>query len=429
MAPRPVVVVIGAGFGGVAVAKDLRKHPVDVVLIDRRNYHLFQPLLYQVATAGLNPGDIAQPIRSMLRPGRHLDVILGDVETIDLDERRVHLLDGRDIAYDYLVVAAGAHTSYFGNDDWEHHAPGLKTVEDAIEIRARVLSAFETADRSRDPDEQARSLTFVVVGAGATGVEMAGAISGIATEIIGKYFTHFDARRTRVILVEGSGAVLGTMDPKLSRSARRQLEDLGVEVLTNTYVTDVTGHDVEIEHDGLRFRIPTQTIVWAAGVGGSPLAEQLGIDLDRAGRAPVDDSLSIEGRPELFVIGDMARFEQGGEVVPGVAPAAMQGGSHVASVIAADLAGEERPAFRYVDKGTMAAIGRSKAVAQIGPIKVSGFTAWVIWWAVHIALLVGFRNRVFVMLGWGWSWLTRRRGVGLITTKWMTRFAERDTDG
>ncbi|MDJ0791630.1 MAG: NAD(P)/FAD-dependent oxidoreductase [Acidimicrobiia bacterium] len=414
---RPQVVVIGAGFGGLEAAKRLSELRVAVTIIDRRNYHLFQPLLYQVATGGLNPGDIAEPVRSILRD-RDVEVVLGDVVAIDNDEDHVQLADGRVYPFDYLVVATGMQTSYFGHPEWAVSAPGLKSIEDATEIRRRVLSAFELADRTDDDAERRRSLTFVVVGAGATGVEMAGAIAEVAKHGMARSFRSFDASQARIFLLDAGSRVLPSFHPSLSRTALRQLNGLGVTTVLGAAVTGVDEQGVDMERSGEADRIEANTVVWAAGVSGSPIGRLVSDDLDRQGRVIVDQHLAVPGRPNVFVIGDLARFDQDGAAIPAVAPAAIQGAQHVASTVSADLDGRTRPRFHYVDKGSMATVGHSAAVMEIGRLRAGGFVAWVAWWALHIALIVEFRSRMLVMFGWGWSWLTRRRGVGIITRPW-----------
>ena len=412
------VVIVGGGFGGLEATKRLASAPVRITLIDRRNHHLFQPLLYQVATAGLNPADIAHPIRAILRSQDNVEVLLGEVVDIDTSDDEVVVDDGSRIGFDHLVLAAGARHAYFGHPEWELHAPGLKSVEDALEIRRRVLSAFETAERSGDADERRAALTFVVVGAGPTGVELAGAIAEIATHTLARDFRRIDPTTAKVVLVEGLDRVLSTLDPRLSAQAEQQLTGLGVDVLTETTVTGVDERGVDIADQGGTGRIDAQTVLWGAGVAASPLARSLAVELDPAGRIPVDGSLAVPDHPSVLVIGDMAAATSRGEPVPGVAPAAIQGGRHVAAVIRADLAGRGRPTFRYRDKGSLATIGRSAAVAEFGRFRFAGFFAWVLWWAVHIALLIGFRSRALVLFGWGWSWLTFKRGARLITTGW-----------
>lgn len=404
---RPRVVIVGSGFAGMNAAKGLRGVEVDITIIDRRNFHLFQPLLYQVATAALNPSDIAYPIRSVFRHQDNVEVVLmAEVVGVDIDAREITLDDGAEVGYDYLILATGATHSYFGNEQWEGIAPGLKTVEDALTIRARVLKAFENAEK--DPAGAERWLTFVVVGAGPTGVELAGALVEIAVHALEDEFHEINPQRTRVILVEGADRVLPPYPPSLSVSARHQLEDLGVEVRTEAMVE-------EIDTDGVTLaggdRIEAGTVLWAAGVRASSLGALLGVETDRSGRVPVESDLSVPGHPEVLVLGDLAAIQG----VPGVAPAAMQMGRHAARVIRADLVGAERPGFRYSDKGSLATIGRARAVADIRGWRFGGILAWVAWLAIHIFYLIGFRNRFFVLAGWAWHYLTFKRGARIIT--------------
>jgi NADH dehydrogenase len=409
---RPHVVIIGGGFGGVSAARALRAAPVDVTLIDRTNHHVFQPLLYQVATATLAPSDITAPIRWMLRHQRNARVLLAGAERIDPDRRVVVLDDGRGVAYDYLVVATGARHSYFGHDEWEASAPGLKSIDDALEIRRRFLLAFEEAEKAEDPEEQEAWLTFVIVGAGPTGVELAGMLPDIARKALRADFRRVDTARTRVVLLEGSPRVLGTYPEGLSERARRDLEELGVEVRTGTMVTGVDAEGVTIGSERIRAR----TVFWAAGNVASPLAGSLGAPLDRAGRVLVEPDLSVPGRSEVFVVGDLAASKrEDGSLVPGVAPAANQMGKAAARAIRRALAGEPRPPFRYLDKGNLATIGRAKAIAEFGRVHVTGFAAWLLWLFIHIMYLVGFRNRVSVLLQWAYAYFTYQRGVRLIT--------------
>jgi len=408
------VAIVGAGFGGLAVAKRLGGMPVEVTVVDRRNHHLFQPLLYQVATAGLNPSDIAYPIRSTLRSNPNTRVRLAEVHRVD-PERRVVVLDGEELPYDHLVLACGATHSYFGHDEWSMHAPGLKTIEDALEIRRRLLSALEEAEQETDTDRRRALLSFVVVGAGATGVEMAGAITEIAFQAAARDFRRIDPTTAKVVLVEAADRVLSTYPPRLTARAEDQLRSLGVDVRTSVLVTGVDTGGVDTD----RGRIDAATVIWAAGVAASPLARSLGSELDGAGRVIVEDDLSLPGHPEILVIGDMAHAETKGRLVPGVAPAALQAGRHAAAVIRADLDGRPRPTFRYRDKGSLATIGRSAAVAHIGPLQISGLPAWLLWWLVHLAYLVDFRSRLLVLFGWAWQYLTFQRGARLITQPWQ----------
>jgi NADH dehydrogenase len=407
---RPRVVIIGGGFGGIEAAKVLARADVRVTLIDRRNHHLFQPLLYQVATAALNPANIATPIRRIFRGTENIEVLLGQVESVDVPGRVVKLTDG-EIPYDYLIVATGATHSYFGHDEWEEFAPGLKTLEDATTIRRRVLLAFEAAEREPDSRRRREWTTFVVVGAGPTGVELAGALAEIARHDLTGEYHNFNPARSRVILVEAGPRVLASYDADLSESARKQLEHLGVDVRTDVKVTGIDAEGVSTDAG----QIEARTVIWAAGVQGSPLAKTLGVPLDHAGRVKVEPDLSIPGAPEVFVIGDLASIEQDGKPVPGVAPAAMQGGKHAAKVILATLKGKPRPPFRYLDKGSLATIGRNSAVAEIGKAHLSGIVAWLAWSLIHVFFLIGFRNRTLVMLEWGWLYLFHDRGSRLIT--------------
>ncbi|MEA2236059.1 MAG: hypothetical protein QOC81_783 [Thermoanaerobaculia bacterium] len=407
------IVIIGGGFGGLYAAKSLRRAPVRITLVDRRNYHLFQPLLYQVATAALNPSDIAAPIRSVLRHQENVSVILGDAISIDLDRKLIQLTDG-EVAYDILIIATGATHSYFGHPEWEDNAPGLKTIEDALEIRRRVLLAFEAAERESDPERQRAWLNFVVVGGGPTGVELAGALSEIARQTMLRDFRRINPSSARVILIEGLDRLLPPYPPDLSAKAAAQLRALGVEVMTSTIVTRVTDHDVAAG-DTI---IPTRTVLWAAGVQASPLARSLGTPLDRAGRVLVAPDLSVPGHAEVFVIGDLASVTQeDGKLVPGVAPAAIQEGVHTAKNILRIANGQPTLPFRYRDKGSLATIGRAAGVADLGRIRLSGFIAWAAWLGIHIFFLIGFRNRLLVILQWAWAYVTFQRGARLITGK------------
>ena len=393
--------IIGGGFAGINAGKALRKADVEITIIDRRNFHLFQPLLYQVAMAALNPSDIAYPIRSVFkRQPNVVRVLLGEVTAIDLERREVGVGE-ESVPYDFLIVATGATHSYFGNDQWESVAPGLKTIEDALTIRARVLSAFEIAEAN--PEQSDRMLTFVVVGAGPTGVELAGALEEIAVHGMGKEFDLVDPTRARVILVEGTDRVLPPYPESLSQAARRQLETLGVEVKTESFVSDIDERGVTLSSGE---RIEAGTVLWAAGVQASPMGTMIG-EVDRAGRVLVEPDLSVAGHPEVYVVGDLAAVDG----VPGVAPAAMQMGRHAGRLIAR---GVRRP-FAYSDKGSLATIGRARAVANIKGIRFAGFLAWFAWLAIHIFYLIGFRNRFFVLAGWAWHYLTFRRGARIIT--------------
>jgi len=411
---RPRVVIVGAGFGGLVAARALRKVAAKVTVIDRRNYHLFQPLLYQVATAGLSPADIASPIRGILRDQANAEVLMARVTGVDRARREV-MIDGseRRIPYDYLIIAAGARHAYFGHDEWEDVAPGLKKIDDATAIRHRILVAFEKAETTADPEERRRLLTFVIVGGGPTGVEMAGAIAELAKMTLVKDFRTIDPASARVILVEGGPRVLLAFPEDLSAKARHSLEKLGVEVLTNTPVElcDAGG----VVSAGMR--IEARTILWAAGVQAAPAAKWLQADKDRAGRVKVNPDLTVPGEPDIFVIGDNATVVQAnGQPVPGVAPAAKQMGQHVARVIAGRIAGKPvATPFRYRNYGNFATIGRHAAVADFGWLKLSGYPAWLLWGAAHIYFLIGFRNRLAVMLDWLWAYVTFQRGVRLIT--------------
>ncbi len=414
---RPHVVVLGGGFAGLNCVRRLARAPVDITLIDRRNFHLFQPLLYQVATASLSPGDIATPLRAVLRRQKNVRVWLAEVTGIDVEQRIVHIDDG-DVPYDVLVVATGATHAYFGHPEWAEQAPGLKTVEDALEMRRRFLVAFEAAERSLDPAERRRLLTFVIVGAGPTGVELAGAMAEIARRVMPSDFRAIDTKTARVILLEGSERVLGAFAPVLSEKARAALVARGVEVRTRAMVTAIRPGCVMVGEE----RIEACNIFWAAGVQASPLGAALGAPVDRAGRVRVQPDLTIPGRPEVFVIGDLATLDQDGEPVPGVAPAAIQMGRYVARTIrrearrgAGSGAAAARSAFRYFDKGILATIGRAAAVGEIGGLKLWGFIAWAGWSLIHVVYLIGFRNRLLVMIQWAWAWIRSSGGIRLIT--------------
>ncbi len=412
MEAKPKVVIIGGGFGGLWAAKALANKPVDVTLIDRKNHHVFQPLLYQVATAVLSPGEIAQPIRRILHKYKNIEVILGEAVGFDKENNRVTLADGSQIGYDYLIIAAGARHAYFGHDDWEREAPGLKTLEDALEIRRRVLLAFEYAEREAYLTGIQKQLNFIVVGGGPTGVELAGAVADIARKALAKDFKAIDTRKAKVMLFEGSDKILGTFAADLSESAKSQLESLGVEVRLNSFVTDVEPGRVKVGDDW----IDCDVVLWATGVAASPLGKALGVETDKAGRVLVEKDLSIKDFPNIFVIGDMAfLLQENGEPVPGVSPAAMQMGTATAKNILRDLKGKPRENFVYWDKGTMATIGRKKAIAQAAGIKFKGFVAWMMWLFLHVFFLIGFRNRLAVMFEWFWAYLTRERSARLIT--------------
>jgi NADH dehydrogenase len=409
---QPRVVIVGGGFGGLSAARALKRAPVDVLLIDRRNHHVFQPLLYQVATAGLSPGDIASPIRWILRRHGNLRVWLGDVTVIEPANRLVRLADGAEVPYDYLIVAAGAAHSYFGHDEWRHAAPGLKTLEDALDIRRRVLLAFERAERERDREAQRRLLTFAVVGGGPTGVELAGALAEISRHALANDFRAIDPESARIILIEGGPAVLPAYPERLRAFARRALERLGVSVWTGSPVTGVEPGRVHIGSETLE----AGTILWAAGVAASPLGASLGAPVDRAGRVKVGEDLSVPGHPEVFVVGDLAVFEASdGTVLPGVAQVAMQQAAHAAANILGTLDGSGRRPFVYRNLGNLATIGRNSAVADLGWLRFSGYGAWLFWLFVHIFQLIGFRSRLSVMIQWAFSYATYQRAVRLIT--------------
>src|SRR5262245_31506489 len=408
---RPRRVTIGAGCCGLSAARELADAPADVTLVDRRNHHLFQPLLYQVATASLSPGDIAYPIRSILRHQANVRVLLGEVTRVDPATREIELEDGR-LVYDFLIVATGARHAYFGHDDWEPFAPGLKTLEDALEIRRRILLAFERAERETDPARRRALLTFVLVGGGPTGAELAGAIAEIARHVLVSDFRSIDPRDARIVLAEAGPRILPTFPEKLSRKAKAELTSMGVEVREAAAVTDIEPGAVVVGGE----RILSETILWTAGVLASPIARSLGLPLDRAGRVPVEPDLSISGHPEIFVVGDLSRFtHQTGEPLPGVAQPAIQGGRHAARNIRRALAGQKPLPFRYRNLGNLAVIGRSAAVADLPWLQFSGYPAWLFWCFVHIMKLVDFRCRVLVFFEWAWSYLTWQRGARLIT--------------
>jgi NADH:ubiquinone reductase (H+-translocating) len=412
MNAKPRIVIIGAGFAGLNCARALKKAPVHVTLIDRRNHHLFQPLLYQVATGGLNPADIAAPTRSVLRRQRNAEVLLAEVLGVDLDARRVRLDGGGAVTYDHLVIATGATHAYFGHPEWARFAPGLKTVEDALEIRRRILVAFERAERETDATRQRSWLTFVVVGGGPTGVELAGAVAEIARHTLASEFRHIDPHRARVILLQAGDRVLPSYSPESSRSAQRQLERLGVYVHTGVRVTAIDEAGVSTGRE----RVEARTVLWAAGVAASPLARALGAPLDTAGRVLVTSELTVPGHDEVHVVGDVAAvLQEGGKFVPGVAPAAIQQGRHVANNVLRAVGNRPLLPFRYVDKGAMATIGRAAAVAETRAWRFSGLLAWLAWLLIHILFLVGYRNRFAVLLQWSHHHATYARGARLIT--------------
>jgi NADH:ubiquinone reductase (H+-translocating) len=406
---RPRIVIIGAGFGGLSAAKQLARAPVDVTVVDRHNYHLFQPLLYQVATAGLSPADIASPIRGILRRQKNAHVILAKVSGVDTVRKEV-IAESRRIPFDHLIVASGAEHAYFGHD-WSSYAPGLKTIDDATYLRRRILLAFERAETEPDADERRRLLNFVVVGGGPTGVEMAGAIAELAKRALASDFRCIDPRCARIILVEAGPRLLAPFVPSLSEAARRSLAQLGVEVRLGAVVTDCDCTRVSLGQE----RIETRTIMWAAGVKASPAAEWLAVSSDRAGRVQVQADLSVPGHPNIFVIGDAAAASADGKPLPGIAPVAKQQGRYVANLLMARAKGKTLPAFRYRDFGAMATIGRKHAVAQLGACKLSGVSAWLLWSLAHIYFLIGSRNRLAVAMNWCWNYVTFQRGTRLIT--------------
>ena len=404
--------IIGGGFGGLYAAIALRNAPVQITLLDRRNHHVFQPLLYQVAMAALSPGDIASPIRWILRRQRNVEILLADVGSVDVAGRRAILIDGGVVPYDFLIVAAGATHAYFGHDEWRHRAPGLKTLDDALVMRRRVLLAFERAEREPDADRRRALLTFVVVGAGPTGVELAGALAEISHQSLARDFRHFDPTSARIMLVEAGPSILSAFPRKLQDAARRDLKRLGVEVITDSPVTDVLEGAVIVKGT----RVEAETVLWAAGVAASPLGATLGVPLDRAGRVIVGRDLTIPGHKEVFVIGDLAAFTgSDGQQLPGVAQGAIQTGRHAARNIIRALDGQPYLEFTYRNLGNMATIGRASAVADFETFTLQGFLAWVAWIFVHILNLIGFRNRLVVLVQWAWAYLTYQRGIRLIT--------------
>jgi NADH:ubiquinone reductase (H+-translocating) len=409
----PRVVIVGGGFAGLNAAMSLARAPVRITLVDRTNHHLFQPLLYQVATAGLSPADIAVPIRSVLSKHRNVRVLLAEAKGLDIQKKRL-LLDKGEVEYDYLVLAAGATHNFFGHDEWEKSALGLKTLDEALRVRERMLLAFEGAERTADPEARQRLLTFVVIGGGPTGVEMAGAFAELARHVLAADFRAIDPSATRVVLVEAGPRILNAFPESLSDHAAAQLASLGVTVKTGNPVAGIDDTGVVFK-DGER--LAAATVVWAAGVRGTKLAFALGLDLDRGGRVKVNTDCSVPGHPEIFAIGDMAALrDKDGVDVPGLCPAAIQQGNYVARVIRDELRGKPRKPFSYLDKGTMATVGRKRAIAQMGKLKLSGFLAWLAWMGVHVFFLIGFRNRFVVMFNWMWQYFTWKRGARLITT-------------
>ena len=408
---KPRVVIVGAGFGGLEAAKKLACQDVNLTVIDRTNYHLFQPLLYQVATAALSPADIAAPVRAILSKCRNVEVILAEVESVDVESRKVKTNDTV-FDYDFLILATGARHSYFGHDEWEKLAPGLKSLEDAVELRRRILLAFEFAEKTTDEAARKAAMTFVVIGGGPTGVEMAGAIAEISRYTLAKDFRHIDPSQAEVILIEGAPRLLSAYPEDLSDRARKQLAQLGVQVRTNARVTDMTEAGVQMDGEF----IPCRVKIWAAGNNASFVGKTLNSPADRVGRVIVNDDLTIRGHPEVQVIGDLANFShQSGEPLPGISPVAMQQGRHAARNVLRMIRGQKPQRFRYFDKGIMATIGRNKAVADLKFIRLSGFPAWLAWLFVHIIFLVGFRNRLLVLIQWAWAYLTFDKGARLIT--------------
>ena len=406
----PHIVVIGGGFAGLWATRALAGDDVRITLVDRGNHHLFQPLLYQVATAGLSAPDIAAPLRHILRRQRNVTVLMDEVTGIDTDTRQVRMRDGDPLSYDYLLVGTGATHAYFGHDDWATHAPGLKTLDDALLIRRRVLSAFERAEAEPDAEARRALLTFAIVGGGPTGVELAGTLAEIARHTLKREFRRIDPGETRVMLLEAGPRVLSSFPESLSAKARKQLEKLGVEVRTGTPVGAIDGEGVQLGEE----RIAARTVLWAAGVAASPLARALGVPLDRAGRVSVQPDLSVPGLADVFVAGDLASVQQDGKPVPGVAPAAKQMGAHVAKAIRARIAQREAPAFRYRDFGNLATIGRNKAIVELHGLRFSGYPAWLFWLTIHIFFLIGFRNRLIVMLNWTWAYWSYQRAARII---------------
>ncbi len=418
--PNHRVVIIGGGFGGLYAAQALEESPVDITLIDRRNFHLFQPLLYQVATGTLAPGDIAFPLRLIVEHQQNIRVLLGDVVGFDISNKSVMLRDGGVFPYDTLILASGSEPNYFGHDEWRTHAPGLKTVEDATSMRSRILMSFEQAERESDPEKIKSWLTFLVVGAGPTGVELAGALAEIAHKTLRDGFRHISPSSAKVFLIDAVELVLPGYPAELSKKAKQSLEHLGVTVRGGCKVTDVKADAVMIEAGGKPERIPTRTVLWTAGVRASPLGQLIGIatgaEIDRGGRVVVNSDLSVPGHPELFVIGDLANpSAQEKQTLPGVAPVAMQQGRYVAQLIEKRLVGKTVPAFKYHDRGSIATIGRNRAVANLGWIKFSGFFAWLAWAFIHIVEIIEFENKIMVILQWGWNYVTWNRTDLLIT--------------
>lgn len=414
------VVIVGGGFGGLYAAQALRRAPVEITLIDKRNFHLFQPLLYQVATGGVSPGDIASPLRAVLSRQKNTRVLLAEMVDIDPGRQEVILADGDRLPYDTLIIAAGAHYHYFGNDQWAGKAPGLKTLEDALEMRRRIFLAFEAAERENDPAQRQAWLTFVIVGGGPTGVELAGALGELAQSTLVNDFRRIDTRQARILLLEGMDRALPDYPPALSRKAQRALEQLGVTVQTGHLLQEIDGQQLRIKAGDDEEIIQAETILWAAGVKasslGQTLARRLPVELDRMGRVKVEPDLTLPGQPNIFVIGDLAHYAHGlDKPLPGVAPVAMQQGRYVARLLMGRLKGKDSPPFRYRNKGNLAVIGRNAAVADFGRFRFSGFFAWLLWLFVHILYLIEFDNKIMVMFQWAWSYFTRKRGARLIS--------------
>lgn len=409
----PHVVIVGGGFAGLWAVRGLADAPVRITLVDRRNHHLFQPLLYQVATAGLSGPDIAAPLRHILRRQRNVTVLLAEAASVDAAGKALLLADGTRLAYDWLLLGTGSTHAYFGRDEWAEAAPGLKTLDDALAIRRRILLAFEQAEAEPDPLRRQAFLNFVIVGAGPTGVELAGVMAEIARHTLRREFRHIDSATARVILIEAGPRVLAAFPDALSRKAQQQLERLGVEVRTGERVQNITREGVQLQDEWL----PARTVLWAAGVAASPLGASLGVPLDRAGRVVLGDDLRVPGHPAVFVAGDLAGLQQDGQPVPGIAPAAKQMGAYVARAIRAELANDTVPPFRYHHAGSLATIGRSSAVADLGRLQLSGLLAWWFWLLVHVLFLIGFRNRVIVLVNWAWSYWTYQRHARIILGK------------